>query len=209
MQHNTAHVEMPISAVKTLQSMWVALCWVGFVPDHFNNSRNLLTSANEIKNMQPSQTDINSPPKSGGPLYEGLFALPADGADPFDGVSILRANAIALKRSHVSDEVLESMAQLIQELIHEEAHNIQHQTDLWLVSQTKSAVDTLHTNPAVFPATGYSLQEGSNGVLYVKVSIRIRIFFLLASQHKKSSSRQTFPTGWWMQKQLSRSWCRT
>lgn len=200
---------MPISAVKTLQSMWVALCWVGFVPDHFNNSRNLLTSANEIKNMQPSQTDINSPPKSGGPLYEGLFALPADGADPFDGVSILRANAIALKRSHVSDEVLESMAQLIQELIHEEAHNIQHQTDLWLVSQTKSAVDTLHTNPAVFPATGYSLQEGSNGVLYVKVSIRIRIFFLLASQHKKSSSRQTFPTGWWMQKQLSRSWCRT
>ncbi|CDI85674.1 hypothetical protein, conserved [Eimeria praecox] len=159
---------MPNSATKALKFVALALCWVGLVPDYSGHSRYLLTIASEFEKIGPSQTDTTSPAETENLQYEGLFTLPADGADPFDGVSILRANAVALKKAHVSDEVLQSMTQLVQQLIHEEAHNIQHQTDMWLISQTKNAVDTLHTNPAAFPATGYLVQEGSNGALHVK-----------------------------------------
>lgn len=162
---------MLISAPNALKSLTLALYWVGVAPIHFDQSRKMLATARELEN--PPQADNDTPAETGDPQYEGLFALPADGADPFAGVSILRANALALKKSHISDEVLQSMTQLVQELIQEEAHNIQHQTDLWLISQTKSAVDTLHTNPVEFPVTGYSLQEGANGALYVKVRKRI------------------------------------
>ncbi|CDJ32903.1 LOW QUALITY PROTEIN: uncharacterized protein EMH_0014150 [Eimeria mitis] len=158
---------MRISAPNALKSVALVLCWFGLVPDRFDRTRSLLTIASELERTDPPQTETDSPSSTENLQYEGLFALPADGADPFDGVSFL-ANAVALKKSHVGDEMLQNMAGLIQELIHEEAHNIQHQTDLWLISQTKIAVDTLHKNPAAFPATGYSLQEGSNGALYVK-----------------------------------------
>ncbi|CDJ46245.1 hypothetical protein, conserved [Eimeria brunetti] len=170
-QHIITCQEMRFSATNALKSVPVALCWVGLVPDHFGRFRNLLTVASELNETNPSQTDADPPTATWDLLYEGLFALPAEGADPFDGVSILRANAVALKKSHVSNEVLQNMTQLIEELVHEEAKNIQHQTDLWHIAQTKNAVNTLHKDPAQFPDTGYSLQEGTNGTLYVKKDV--------------------------------------
>ncbi|CDJ43410.1 hypothetical protein, conserved [Eimeria tenella] len=165
-------MQMPVSAAKTLKSATVALCWACVVPDFLDQCGSQLATAGDFTGVDSSQSDefADFSGATENIEYEGSFSLPADGADPFSRVSILRANAISLKNSHISSEMLQSLGELVQALIQEEAQNIQHQSDLWLISETKKAVDLLHNNPSLFPATGYSLHEGPNGVLFVKVS---------------------------------------
>ncbi|OEH80670.1 hypothetical protein cyc_05464 [Cyclospora cayetanensis] len=87
------------------------------------------------------------------------------------------------------------LAQLVQTLVREEAMNIQHQSDMWLIEETKKAVDLLHNNPSAFPASGYSLREGSRGELYVRVRGKRRHLLALPSVHAFVTQKE-FP--FWM-----------
>lgn len=152
----------------------LALYWLGLPQALCSKTqpRHWLTAASASKYL-PSQP-VGSLPVSVNETidYEGSFQLPSEGDDPFALVSILRSNASALKAADTNAEALARMAKLIKALIQEEASNIQHQNDLWLIGRSKRAVDMLHSNPLFFPSSDYTLYERNSGALFVRVRRR-------------------------------------
>lgn len=138
-------------------------------------SRYVMTSARALEKAGFLKNEAHQPSASGAQKleYKGSFDLPAEGADPFNSLSILRANAVALKNADMSAETLSNIAQLVKTLVQEEASNIQHQSDLWLIEKTKRAVDLLYSSPTLFPTAEYALREGNSGKLYVMVGFGI------------------------------------
>lgn len=133
--------------------------------------------------------------------YEGSFNLPAAGEDPFSHFAHLRANAMAVKSSYISEDMRQWLTELVRGLVHEEAQHVQLENDLRLIEETKNAVDVLHDNPAMFPSTRYTLREGSEGELYVRV--RDRKATLSVPHHRRAwMCRERFHSGWSMLKRL-------
>lgn len=167
---------MSTPALKYLYSLTQLMWWLGLAQDFpIQKSYTFLwTAASEPEGPFPSQVAelLPSGPAIDSIQYKGSFEFPADGEDPFSHVAILRAGATALKSADLNSEVLQDMSQLVTVLIQEEAPNIQLQSDLQLIDETKNAVDVLHSNPSLFPSTRYTLREGSKGELHVRVRLR-------------------------------------
>ncbi|KAL8272239.1 hypothetical protein Esti_003833 [Eimeria stiedai] len=132
----------------------------------------LVTAASEPEIVHLPE-DVRPPTEAGIDVhYQGFFEFPDTGEDPFTRVSVLRANAVQVRESDITNNALRDLATLIGLLVREEAHHIQLHNDLKLAEETKKAVDMLRDNPASLPSTGYGLDEGSTGALHLRDLMR-------------------------------------
>ncbi|KAL8428706.1 hypothetical protein ACSSS7_007050 [Eimeria intestinalis] len=130
-----------------------------------------VAGASESDIVHPPE-DVQPPPEAGEAVhYEGFFEFPDTGEDPFNKVSVLRANAVVVRESDITNNALRDLATLTGLLVREEAHYVQLHNDLIQAEEIKKAVDLLRDNPALLPSTGYGLHEGSEGELYLRKEV--------------------------------------
>ncbi|KAL8445646.1 hypothetical protein Emag_005056 [Eimeria magna] len=158
-----------------------------------------LTTASDSDIVHPPE-DVQAPPEAGTDVhYEGFFEFPDTGEDPFTRVSFLRANAVQLRESDITNNALRDLATLIGLLVREEGHHVQLYNDLKQAEETKKAVDLLRDNPASLPSTEFGLHEGSEGKLY----LRVRKLSLCAPNHLHLRAAQKEVPYWIMDSEAS------